>query len=87
MDDGVLRNFDGLNDLLPREKAMKEKLEKLFLYALDRLNESSTIQGLAAVATLAGGMAYDDSKIAAWAFIAAGVSSVIKIFLPDGWNK
>lgn len=60
-----------------------ERLKKLIRYCLDRLQEASTIQGLAAAVTLVGGVAYDSTKIAAWTALAAGVSAMLKIILPD----
>lgn len=61
----------------------KQRLKRAITLIVNRLGESSTIQGLSAVATLAGGVAYDDTKMVAWTAIAAFVSAMLKILLPD----
>jgi len=63
------------------------KWQRLVAFILARLTESSTIQGLAAIATLATGVVVDGTNLAAWVAIAAGVSAILKIFLPDNWTK
>jgi len=60
-----------------------EKAKKLIAYLLDRLGESSTIQGVAAVLTLAVGHAIDPKQTAAWTAAAALLSGILKVVLPD----
>ena len=67
--------------------AIVAKWRKLVAFVLARLSESSTIQGIAAVLTLGTGIAIDDGKLAGWVALAAFVSAMLKIFLPDRWTK
>ena len=62
---------------------MTEKAKKLIAYLLDRLGESSTIQGVAAILTLVVGHAIDPKQTAAWTAAAALLSGVLKVVLPD----
>lgn len=66
---------------------MKQRWQRLVAFIIARLGESSTIQGLAAVLTLCCGYALAPEQIGAIAAIAAAVSAVLKIMLPDNWTK
>ena len=70
-----------------RDISMREKLKTLGGYALDRMGEASTWQGVGFFVTLAGckGVASMDWGAAA----AAGgmVSGAIKALLPDGFHS
>jgi hypothetical protein len=66
---------------------LRDRLRRLAAYSLARLGENSTIQGLAAIGTLAGGYSMSPERIAEWAALAAVVSGILKIILPDSITK
>jgi len=66
---------------------IRDRFRRLIAYFVARLGETSTIQGLAAIATLAGGYTMNSERIAEWAALAAVVSGVLKIMLPDSITK
>lgn len=66
---------------------IRDRFRRLIAYSIDRLGENSTIQGLAAIGTLAGGYSMNPERIAEWAALAAVVSGVLKIILPDSITK
>ncbi len=59
------------------------KYRKLLNYFLDRLAESSSIQGFAAIFTFVYGMNFTDQTLAGITALAAMISATLKIMLPD----
>ena len=66
---------------------LASRLYKGFRFLLDRLQESSTIQGIAAVLTLTYGYHTDPDEIGAWAAITAAITATLKIVLPDNLEE
>jgi hypothetical protein len=66
---------------------LQSRFRRLIAYFVARLGENSTIQGLAAIATLAGGYTINSDRLAEWAALATIVSGALKIMLPDSITK
>ena len=68
-------------------RAFKTRLRTLINYFVQRLGESSTVQGFCAIGTLATGYTVNPDKLLHWVAAAGVVSAVLKILLPDSITK
>lgn len=58
-----------------------------FEYLLSLLNETSTARGLIVMITLGLGYVIDPAKIEVYTTAAVALGAVLKVVLPDRWNK